>query len=53
VGDLLRNFAGNERVEKITLVATLGGKSQAKLVTVTGKVYDAPEEALRIAAMGG
>jgi hypothetical protein len=53
LGDLLRNFAGNERVEKITLVATLGGKSQMKLITVTGREYDAPEEALRIAAMGG
>jgi hypothetical protein len=53
LGDLLRNFAGNERVEKITLVATLGGKSQMKLITVSGKEYDAPEEALRIAALGG
>jgi hypothetical protein len=53
IGDLLRNFAGNERVEKITLVATLGGKSRVKLITVSGKEYDAPPEALRIAAMGG
>jgi len=53
LGDLLRNFAGNERVEKITLTATLGGKSRVKLITVSGKEYDAPEEALRIAAMGG
>jgi hypothetical protein len=53
LGDLLRNFAGNERVEKITLVATLDGKTQMKLITVSGKEYDAPEEALRIAATGG
>jgi hypothetical protein len=53
LGDLLRNFAGNERVEKIRLVATLDGKTQMKLITVSGKEYDAPEEALRIAATGG
>lgn len=53
LGDLLRNFAGNERVEKIRLSATLGGKSKVTLVTVSGKEYDAPAEALRIAALGG
>ena len=53
LGDLLRNFAGNERVERITLSATLGGKTKATLVTVSGKEYDAPAEALRIAALGG
>ena len=53
IGDALSRFANNERVEKVTLVATLGGKSRVKLITVSGKEYDAPEEALRIAAMGG
>ena len=53
LGDLLRNFAGNERVEKVTLVATLGGPSKVKLITVSGKEYDAPAEALKIAALGG
>ncbi len=53
LGDLLRNFAGNERVEKVTLMATLGGPSKVKLITVSGKEYDAPAEALRIAALGG
>jgi hypothetical protein len=53
LGDLLRNFAGNERVEKITLSATLGGKSTMTLITVSGKQYEAPDEAVRIAAMGG
>lgn len=53
LGDLLQNFAGNERVEKITLTATLGGKPKVTLITVSGKEYDAPEEALRIAAAGG
>jgi hypothetical protein len=53
LGDLLRNFAGNERVEKITLSATLGGKSKATLITVSGKEYEAPAEALQIARLGG
>jgi hypothetical protein len=53
LGDLLRNFAGNERVEKVTLVATLGGPSKVKLITVSGREYDAPAEALRIAALSG
>jgi hypothetical protein len=53
LGDLLRNFAGNERVERITLGATLGGKSTATLITVSGKSYEVPADALRIAAMGG
>jgi hypothetical protein len=52
LGDLLKNFAGNERVEKITLSATLGGKSKMTLITVSGRQYDAPDEAIRI-AMGG
>jgi hypothetical protein len=53
VGDLLRNFAGNERVERVTLMATLGGPSKAKLITVSGKEYEVPAEVLRIAALGG
>jgi hypothetical protein len=53
LGDLLKNFAGNERVEKITLSATLGGKSRMTLITVSGHEYEAPEAAIRIAAMGG
>jgi len=53
LGDLLKNFAGNERVEKVTLIATLGGPSKAKLITVSGKEYEVPAEVLRIAALGG
>jgi hypothetical protein len=53
IGDLLKNFAGNERVERVTLMATLGGPSRMKLITVSGKEYDAPAEALRIAGLGG
>lgn len=53
LGDLLKNFAGNERVEKVTLMATLGGPAKAKLITVSGKEYEVPAEVLRIAALGG
>jgi hypothetical protein len=53
LGDLLKNFAGNERVEKVTLMATLGGPSKARLTTVSGKEYEVPAEVLRIAAPGG
>jgi hypothetical protein len=53
VGDLLKNFAGNERVEKVTLMATLGGQPKAKLITVSGKEYEVPAEVLRVAALGG
>lgn len=53
LGDGLSRFANNERVERITLIATLGGKSRMKLITVSGREYDAPEEAVQIAALGG
>jgi hypothetical protein len=53
VGDLLRNFAGNERVERVTLLATLGGPSKARLTTVSGREYEVPAEVLQIAALGG
>jgi hypothetical protein len=51
LGDALSRYANNERVEKITLVATLGGKSEARLITVSGKEFPAPPAALL--ALGG
>lgn len=51
LGDTLSRYANNERVEKITLVATLGGRSEASLITVSGKAYPAPAAALL--ALGG
>ena len=53
LGDSLSRFALNERVEKIMLSATPGGASRATLITVSGKQFDAPPEALQIAALGG
>ena len=52
LGDILSRYAMNERVEKITLSAALGSASKATLVTVSGKQFDAPAEALQIAALG-
>jgi hypothetical protein len=43
LGDKLAPYAGNERVEKITLVATTGGQSETRLITVSGKTYPAPK----------
>lgn len=53
VGDLLKNFAGNERVERVTLTATLGGPQKVMLTTVSGREFEAPAEVLRLAALGG
>jgi hypothetical protein len=51
MGEALSNFAQNERVEKIQLSATLGGKPRATLVTASGKEYDAPPAALMMAGI--
>ena len=50
VGDELSRFARNEQVERVTLAATFGGQTTAKLITVSGKEYDVPAEVLRLAA---
>lgn len=52
-GEALSRFAQNERVERVTLVATYGGPQQAKLITVSGKEYVVPAEVLRMASIGG
>jgi hypothetical protein len=48
VGDLLRHYAGNERVERVELTATLGGPSIARLITVTGKTFEVPQALLAV-----
>lgn len=53
LGDLMSTYAQGERVEKITLAATLGGTSKATLVTVSGKEFDAPAAALALAGISG
>lgn len=49
LGDALSNFAANERVERLEVVASLGGApAGVKLVTVSGKTFEAPPAALAL-----
>lgn len=50
MGEALSMYAQGERVEKITLAATLGGPSKVILVTVSGKEYEVSPAVL--ASMG-
>ena len=53
LGESLSRFAGNERVDRITVTAGLDGRFTTKLITVSGREFVASAEALRVAAMGG
>ncbi len=53
MGEALSRFANNERVEKVQLIATLGGESQARLITVTGKEYVVPASVLQMVGFAG
>jgi len=53
MGDALSRYAGNERVDRITVTAGLDGRSTTTLITVSGREFVASPEALRVAAMGG
>ena len=53
MGEALSRFAGNERVERISVTAGLDGRSTTKLITVSGREFVASPEALRVAAFGG
>lgn len=53
MGDALSRFAGNERVDRISVTAGLDGRSTTKLITVSGREFVASPEALRVAAFGG
>lgn len=53
MGDALSVFAQNERVEKVQLIATLGGPGQAKLITVSGKEYMVPMSVLQQVGFAG
>ena len=51
LGDALSRFAQGERVERVTLSATLGGGvSHAVLTTTSGRQFDAPPAALALLA---
>lgn len=51
MGEALSNYAGNERVEKVRLSASLGSRPRAMLVTASGREYEAPEAALLMAGI--
>lgn len=53
MGDALSHFAQNERVEKVELIATLGGEPQARLITVSGKSYLVPAAVLQTVGLAG
>lgn len=53
MGDALSHFAQNERVEKVELIATLGGEAQARLITVSGKSYLVPAAVLQTVGLAG
>lgn len=53
MGDALSRFAENERVEKVQLMATLGGESQAKLITISGKEFVVPVSILQMVGFVG
>ncbi|WP_398492788.1 hypothetical protein [Variovorax sp.] len=49
----LSRFAGNERVESIELVASMGQESTAQLITASGKRYTVPASVLQLAGLAG
>jgi len=53
LGDALSRYAGNERVDRVTVTAGLDGSLTTTLITVSGREFLASPEALRVAAMGG
>ncbi|MBL0420168.1 hypothetical protein JI739_07390 [Ramlibacter sp. AW1] len=55
VGEALSRFANNERVDKVQLMATLGGsgEAQARLITVSGKSFTVPASVLQQAGLPG
>lgn len=53
MGDALAPYAGQERVEKVEVVATLGAAPRARLITVSGRAFDVPWTVLQQAAWLG
>lgn len=53
MGEALSQYAQNERVEKVQIVASLGGAGFAKLITVSGKEFDVPMSVLQSVGFTG
>jgi hypothetical protein len=53
MGEALSQYAQNERVEKVQIVASLGGVGFAKLITVSGKEFDVPMSVLQSVGFTG
>lgn len=55
LGDALKNFAGNERVERIEVAAASAGKgeSEIKLITTSGKTFIASPAAVKLLSQQG
>lgn len=53
MGEMLRQYADGERVEKVELVATYGAPSHAKLITASGRKFVVPAQVLRTVSIGG
>ena len=51
--DALQHFAQNERVEKVELIASVGGATRAELVTASGKRIAVPLTVLQMAGVTG
>lgn len=48
-GEALKVYAGGERVEKVSLVAVMGGEMRVTLITVSGKEFEVPAAVLAAA----
>ena len=53
MGEALSHYAQNERVEKVQIIASLGGAGFAKLITVSGKEFDVPMSVLQSVGFTG
>ncbi|MGE0331397.1 MAG: hypothetical protein AB7P37_11950 [Ramlibacter sp.] len=51
--EALQHFAQNERVEKVELIAAVGGATRAELVTASGKRFAVPLTVLQMAGVTG
>lgn len=53
MGEALSQYAQNERVEKVQIIASLGSAGFAKLITVSGKEFDVPMSVLQSVGFTG